>query len=182
MNTFFGLQNRQWHPPLLSTIVINTRSTLMRTRVGSSFLLISVLLLLLSLTSCSSSGIKGVVEPPKIQVHKVEMGSFNLSGGNATFILDITNPNRFSIPLNGFNYGLKLNGVEVAKGVKEHKVTIRGGQSYKMAIPLSFSFTNMVQMLPDLLRSRKLNYDVGGSVHLPWFNIPFNRSGSANLK
>ncbi len=144
------------------------------------FLLASFLTVFLS--SCSSSGIKGVVEPPKVQVHKVEMGRFNLSGGTATFILNIQNPNRFPIPLAGFDYGLSLNGVKVADGNKEHKVTIGAGQSQKVSVPLTLSFTNMMNMLPGLLRNRNLNYQLDGSVHLPWFNIPFQRSGSANIR
>ncbi len=138
--------------------------------------------LLLMLSACSSSGIKGVVEPPKIQVHKVEMGKFNLSGGTAIFVLDIQNPNRFPIPLSGFDYGLSLNGVQVANGVKEQRVTIKAGQSHKLEVPLRLSFTNMINMLPGLLRDKRLNYSLGGSVHLPWFNIPFQRTGSTTIR
>jgi len=139
-------------------------------------------LLFLLLSACSSSGIKGVVEPPVVQVHKVEMGHFNLSGGTATFVLDIQNPNRFPIPLAGFDYALSLNGVAVAQGNKAHKVTIKAGESQKIRVPLTLSFSNMVNMLPGVLRSRQLNYQLDGSVHLPWFNIPFQRAGSTQLQ
>ncbi len=142
----------------------------------------SLFLLLFTLAGCSSAGIKGVVEPPVVQVHKVEMGKFNLSGGTATFVLDIQNPNKFPIPLAGFDYGLSLNGVPVARGNKEKRVTIRAGGSEKVTVPLSLSFTNMMSMIPGLLRDKHLNYALDGSVHLPWFNIPFQRTGSANLR
>jgi len=140
-----------------------------------------IFLISIFLASCSSSGIKGLVEPPKVQVHKVQMGSFNMSGGTATFILDIQNPNSFPIPLSGFDYGLSLNGVPVARGDKEKKVTIKGGSSEKVEVPLTLSFGNMMNMLPGLLRSRQLNYQLDGSVHLPWFNIPFKRAGTTSL-
>lgn len=144
-------------------------------------LLLPFILILSMLSSCSD-GIKGVVERPKIQVHKVEMGGFNLSGGTATFVLDIQNPNRFAIPLSGFDYGIKLNGVQVAKGDKAQKTTIKAGESQKVAVPVSLSFTNMMHMIPGLLRDRSINYDLDGSVHLPWFNIPFQRSGQTTLR
>lgn len=144
-------------------------------------LFLRVLLLSLFLSACSSNGIKGVVEPPKVQVHKVKMGKFNLSGGTAIFVLDIYNPNQFPIPLAGFDYGLSLNGVQVAQGNKEHRATIQGGRNQKVEVPLTLSFGNMMNMLPGLLRSRRLNYQLGGSVHLPWFNIPFNRAGTTTL-
>ena len=134
------------------------------------------------LSACSSSGIKGLVEPPTVQVHKLEMGSLNLSGGSATIILDIENPNSFPIPLAGFDDGLSLNGVKVAQGDKAHKVTIRSGEAQKVSVPITLSFTNMVNMIPGLLRSKEMDYSLDGSVHLPWFNIPFQRAGKTALK
>jgi len=153
----------------------------MNIRIRTTPPLFYIFLISVFLTSCSSSGIKGLVEPPKVQVHKVQMGSFNMSGGTATFILDIQNPNSFPIPLSGFDYGLSLNGVPVARGDKEKKVTIKGGGSEKVEVPLTLSFGNMMNMLPGLLRSRQLNYKLDGSVHLPWFNIPFKRVGTTSL-
>jgi LEA14-like dessication related protein len=142
----------------------------------------SLFLIILFLSACSSSGIKGVVERPNIKVYKVEMGNFNLSGGSAVFVLDVQNPNRFPIPLTGLSYGLRLNGVEVANGVKEQRETINAGESKKIEIPLRLSFANMINMLPGLMRDKHLNYELGGSVHLPWFNIPFQRTGSTNIQ
>jgi len=134
------------------------------------------------LTACSSAGIKGLVEPPIVQVHKLEMGSLNLSGGSATIILNIKNPNKFPIPLAGFDYGLSLNGVQVAKGDKEHKVTIKSGETQKVSVPITLSFSNMLNMIPSLLRNKELDYSLDGSVHLPWFNIPFQRAGKTALR
>lgn len=138
--------------------------------------------LFLMLSGCSSAGIKGIVEPPNVQVHKVKMGSFNLSGGTATFVLDIQNPNSFPLPLAGFDYGLSLNGTPVANGNKKQRVTIPARGSQKVTVPLSLSFSNMMSMIPGLLRNRSVNYQLDGSVHLPGFNIPFQRTGSANLR
>lgn len=143
--------------------------------------LVLPLMFVLSMLSSCTDGIKGVVERPKIQVHKVEMGNFGFSGGTATIILDIQNPNRFDIPLTGFDYGLKLNGVEVAKANKEHKTKIRAGESQKVSVPVNLSFANMMNMIPGLLRDRQVKYDLGGSVHLPWFNIPFNKTGISSI-
>ncbi len=143
----------------------------------------TLLILFLSvwLSACSSGGIKGIAESPTVQVHKVEMGNFNLNGGNATFILNITNPNSFPIPLTGFDYGLRLNGIEVANGIKEQRVTIGAKQSTKLEVPLSLSFSNMLNMLPNLLRTRQVDYSLGGRLHFPWIKIPFQRTGGAAI-
>ena len=133
------------------------------------------------LAGCSSTGIKDLVERPKVSIEKVQMGKLTLSGGSAKFLLKIENPNRFPIPLQGFDYGLRLNGVEVANGTREQKVSIGGGESKVVEVPLVFSFTNMVSLLPNLLSSRSLKYDLKGSIHFPWFNLPFSRSGGTSL-
>ena len=157
-------------------IIVQKRGLTMRLKIY----LFSFVLLLLS--ACSSAGIKGLAEAPKVQVHKLEMGSLNLSGGSATIVLDIQNPNKFSIPLTGFDYGLSLNGVKVAQGNQDKKVTIKSGGSQKVSVPITLSFTNMASMIPGLLRSSELDYSLGGSVHLPWINIPFEKAGKTALR
>ena len=146
------------------------------------FLVFLLVFVSLWLSGCSSSGIKGVVERPTVKVHKVTLDNFDLSGGNATFILNIQNPNSFPIPLAGFDYGLSLNGVKVADGNKEHRVTIGAKQSQKISVPLKLSFTNIMRMIPGVLRNKNLDYALDGSIHLPWFNIPFQRSGNTSIR
>lgn len=140
-----------------------------------------ILFLSIWLAACSSNGIKGIAETPTVQVYKVEMGNFTLSGGSAIFVLNISNPNNFPIPLTGFDYGLRLNGVEVANGIKQQRVTIGAKQSQKLEVPLSLSFSNMLNMLPNVLRTRKVGYSLDGSLHFPWIKIPFQRTGGAAI-
>lgn len=143
--------------------------------------IMTIIALFTLLSGCSSNGIKHLVERPKVSIQKVEMGKLTLSGGSANFFLKIDNPNRFPIPLSGFDYGLRLNGVEVANGAKEQKTTIASGGSNIVTLPIVFSFTNIMRLLPNVLSSRHLNYDLKGSIHFPWFNLPFNRSGKTSL-
>ncbi|MCK5917177.1 MAG: LEA type 2 family protein [Cocleimonas sp.] len=143
--------------------------------------IITIIALVTFLVGCSSNGLKDLVERPKVSVDNVKMGKLTLSGGSAKFLLKIENPNRFPIPLQGFDYGLRLNGVEVANGSREQKVTIAGGESKMVEVPLVFSFTNMMNLLPNVFSSRDLKYDLKGSIHFPWFNLPFSRSGGTSL-
>ncbi len=143
--------------------------------------MMAVITSIMLFVGCSSNGVKGLVERPKVSIEKVEMGKLTLAGGSANFLLKIENPNRFSIPLSGFDYGLRLNGVEVANGNREQKVTIQAGESKVVEIPIVFSFSNMISLLPNLINNRNLKYDLAGSIHFPWFNLPFSRSGGTSL-
>ena len=140
-----------------------------------------ILALIMPFIGCSSNGVKGLVERPKVSIEKVKMGKLTLSGGSANFLLKIENPNHFPIPLSGFDYGLRLNGVEVANGNREQKTTIQAGESKLVDIPIIFSFSNMISLLPNLINNRNLKYDLAGSIHFPWFNLPFSRSGGTSL-
>ncbi|MCK5901530.1 MAG: LEA type 2 family protein [Cocleimonas sp.] len=133
------------------------------------------------LSSCSSAGIKGVIDRPEVSIQKVEMGRLSLSGGSAKFLINIKNTNAFPIPLSGFDYGLRLNGIEVANGSREQKITINGGESRLVEVPLVFSFSNMFNLLPNILGNKDLKYNLVGSIHFPWFNLPFSRSGGASF-
>ena len=143
--------------------------------------IIAIITSIMLFVGCSSNGVKGLVERPKVSIEKVEMGKLTLAGGSANFLLKIENPNAFSIPLSGFNYGLRLNGVEVANGNREQKVTIQAGGSKLVEVPIIFSFSNMISLLPNLINNRSLKYDLAGSIHFPWFNLPFSRSGGTSL-
>ena len=77
------------------------------------------------LTACSgSNGIKGIAEPPTVSVKHVQFERLSWQGGQATFLLDITNPNAFTLPLSGFDYSLKLNTIEVANGEQKQSIKI----------------------------------------------------------
>lgn len=150
------------------------------TKITSTLIIIFSIFLI---TACSSgAGIKGIAEPPKVTVQNVQMERFNWQGGEANFTLNVSNPNAFPLPLTGFDYALRLNGVAVANGNKEASMTIPSRQSKQVSVPLKLSFVNIASMLPGLLRQGTMQYELAGSVHLPWLNIPFTRSGNTNLR
>lgn len=139
-------------------------------------LLITFILSLTTLSSCSS-GIKGVVEPPSISVYGVRMGDLSFTEGNMTIALRVKNPNAFSIPLRGLDYGLSINSVKIASGNVQKNLTITGHEDRIIEIPVTFKPTTLIQAVPDLIRSRKLTYDLSGSTQFPLLNIPFKRVG-----
>jgi len=142
------------------------------------------ILSLLSITACSSGGggIKGIAEPPQVSVKDVRFDRLNWQGGDATFTINISNPNAFPLPLTGFDYALRINNIEVANGRREQSLRIAARQSQQVQVPLKVSFVNIARMLPALFGQGTMQYQLAGSAHLPWLNIPFSRSGSTKLR
>ncbi len=134
------------------------------------------LAMLLTLASCSS-GIKGVVEPPQISVYSVRMGQLTFTEGSAIIALRVKNPNAFSIPLRGLDYGLSLNSVKVAQGTVQKNLTITGHEDRIIEIPVNFKLSNLIQAVPDLIRTRKFTYELSGNTQFPLLSIPFSRVG-----
>lgn len=135
------------------------------------------------ITACSnSSGIKGVAEPPTVSVQNVSLERLTWQGGEANFTLNVTNPNAYPLPLSGFDYGLSLNGVEVANGNQEQKMMLNARQTQQVNVPLKLSFVNIASVLPGLMRQGTIQYQLAGSVHLSLLNIPFSRSGTTQLR
>lgn len=135
-----------------------------------------ILALTLGLTACSN-GIKGVVEPPEISVYGVRLGEFSLTQGGVVLALRVKNPNAFSIPLRGLDYGLSLNNVQVASGNVEKNLTITGGEDRIIEVPVNFSLATLLKSVPNIVSTRKFTYDLNGTTHFPYLNIPFQRVG-----
>jgi LEA14-like dessication related protein len=132
--------------------------------------------LLLSLTACSN-GIKGVVETPEISVYGVRMGNLSFTEGSMIIALRVKNPNAFSIPLRGLDYGLSVNNIKIATGSVTKNMSITGHEDRIIEIPVIFKPSTLIQAVPNLIREQKLTYDLSGTTQFPFINIPFKRVG-----
>ena len=96
------------------------------------------------------------------------------------------NPNSFSLPILGLNYGLNIAGIDVANGTTANGVNIPANGTDYLDIDLS---TNLLKSLPELsnvLKSggKDLSYNFKGNLNLDNTfikTVPFNKTGSFNL-
>ncbi len=139
--------------------------------------------MIMALSSCSN-GIKGVAEPPQISVYNVRMAGLSIleRSANAVIALRIKNPNSFSIPLRGLDYGLSLNNIKVAEGSVEKNLTITGHEDRIIEIPISFKLGSLIKAVPDVLRTRKFTYDLSGHTRFPLIAVPFSRVGKVGAE
>lgn len=135
------------------------------------------LLLVLSLLSACSGGIKGVAEPPKVAVYGVRMAKMSLSEGNLLVALRVTNPNSYALPLNGLDYKLSLNGIDIAGGQRTKNFTIDAKQDRIIEIPVTFSLLTLLRTVPNIVKTGQFTYDLSGHAHFPVVNLPFQRTG-----
>ena len=131
-------------------------------------------------TACS--GVPGVVEQPKVSIQNIALQDISLTQGTAVVTLNIANPNAFPIPLQGIQYGLTLNGRQVASGDQNQSVSIGARQEVPVNIPIKLDFMQLMQLAPEAMRSRSLQYNLNGAVKLPFISVPFTRQGGVGVK
>ncbi len=133
------------------------------------------------LTACSS-GVPDVIEQPKISIQNIAVQNISLTQGTALVTINVSNPNAFPIPLQGIEYGLRLNGHPVASGDQTQTVSLGARQEVPVTIPIKLDFVQLLQLAPEAMRARNLHYDLTGAVKLPFVKVPFQRQGGVGVQ
>ena len=128
-----------------------------------------------------------LVKEPSVSITQFSLIESSLMKQGFVVELNIENPNVFSLPLAGVDYGLSIANVPVASGVTQANTVIPAGGEGKIKLEIS---TNLLKSLPELggillQGQRQLSYEVGGQVKLDNSLIPmvpFQKSGAFQLK
>ena len=142
---------------------------------------ISILLSSGLLLQACASGVPGVIEQPKISIQNIGLQDISLTEGVAVVTLNVANPNAFPIPLKGIQYGLSLNGHPVASGDQAQDMSIGARQEMPINIPVKLDFMQLLQLAPEAMKTRSLQYDLTGAVKLPFISVPFQRQGGVGV-
>ncbi len=143
---------------------------------------ISTLLSSALLLQACASGVPGVIEQPKISIENISLQDISLTQGTALVTLNVANPNAFPIPLQGIQYGLSLNGHPVASGDQNQGMSIGARQEMPINIPVKLDFMQLMQLAPEAMKTRSLQYNLTGAVKLPFISVPFQRQGGVGVR
>ena len=139
-------------------------------------------LLLTTLLLPACSGVLGVVEQPKISIQNVSLQEISLTQGMAVVTLNVANPNAFPLPVQGIQYGLRLNGRQVASGDQNQGISIGARPEVPINIPVKMDFMQLLQLAPEAMKTRRLHYDLTGAVKLPFISVPVQRQGGVGVR
>lgn len=136
------------------------------------------------------SGCGAAVREPDIELQGVELGSIGLRGGTLLANIRVDNPNRFSLRADDLRYELFLRGsgaadtswVEFAQGTYDEEITVGGGETAIIAVPVEFSLTDLGGAAMSVIRTGRFDYRVRGTVDvrtpLGRREIPFRKTGT----
>jgi LEA14-like dessication related protein len=126
---------------------------------------------------------------PDIAIHRVEVEHLTLQKADVMFELEVTNPNQFAVMLNRLNYQLKLNGIDVAKGISQQPGKIKQQGKGLLKLPLSLDLVKAgTGIYQALVGGSGLRYQLNGSVDassdhamIGNIQIPLDKQGQIDL-
>jgi LEA14-like dessication related protein len=111
-------------------------------------------MLLVLLAACS-------VRRPDVALASVQLGSMRIDGGTLDILLDIRNPNSWSIDLRELTYEVSVEQVHVGRGETDSRLVVPGGDCLTVRLPVDVAWRGLGTAGRELL-SGEVEYRVVG--------------------
>lgn len=149
-------------------------------RHARPLLQLSMIILLIALGGCAQIGqmSREMVAEPDLRVVDVEFENLSLTQLAATVVLEVDNPNDFSLDVGRSTYALAFGGDTVLEGRAEVGSEVPAAAKGLVRLPLSLDLANAFGSLRTLATTRTLPYEVNGKVPLGPLRLPYSKSGS----
>lgn len=148
------------------------------------FKLITFFVFLFIFSSCAS---KRPVVNPKVQLSNLTVQDITLSHINYGATISVYNPNLSDIDIDYIQYEIFLNNLKFMDGAEQLDVTVPAHSKKEIQVTLSGSLFNVLQLLSELARQPKINFEMKGHLTGDFgagerFSLPFKETGSLDLK
>lgn len=151
----------------------------MRSRMSHGLILAGAALL----TACAS--IPSNILDPEVQLNEVVVRGMGLTGGTMDLLVDVYNPNHFTLRGTRMQAGFDVDSVHVGDITYGEEFRIGGTDTTRVVLPLRFTWTGASAALRSALAYGDIPYTMRGQVTIatPAGDkvIPFTRQGRAPL-
>ena len=115
----------------------------------------------------SKRGSIPLLNSPNIRVSSLNVQNISFTKADLLLNMEFDNPNAFGIEINGFDYGLEINGDRWAEGESLANTAIGSKQTRQLSIPISLNISEIGLSAYRLLTgSGELNYSLQGNFDL----------------
>lgn len=133
-----------------------------------------------------TSGNLDIPKLPEISLENVAVSNLSLTGVSLIFSLNLENQNPFTVNLTSLNYGIKLGGIQFARGTAKNVSPIGGNSGSVMEIPLKMNFFEVGRSVYGLLTRSSSEYEMTGEMkfQLPEMgekSFPFQTAGKVSF-
>ena len=126
----------------------------------SSLPALLVLLLVVPLSSCSA--LKAL--PPEVNLMRVDVREVTLSHVNLLADLRVFNPNEIGLTVQGVDYTLKIEGVEIFSGKSRMRQILAPQEYSHLTLRLSSAYWDIIQLLNKLPNTSDVAFVMQGSI------------------
>jgi LEA14-like dessication related protein len=105
-------------------------------------------------------------QAPTTQLVAVEVTRLSLEGGALRLLLDVHNPNAYQLRTTRIALGIDLEGTHFGDVAITEDVALPAGQTTKVPVPLSFSWTGVGTGARSLLGRGAVRYAIEGQLTL----------------
>ena len=144
------------------------------------FMLVAASAAVLASAGCATIGRKAFKEPV-VTLRDVKVTGVGLNGGSLDVVLEVENPNGYSLDATRLTYKVLVDTVMFATGVTDSRFTVEGNKTTQIHLPISFTYSGVGQAGRQLLGTGSVNYTVAGDVTVGSpignFTVPYSRTG-----
>ena len=143
------------------------------------------LLLALSTWIGGCSVIGDIFKEPEVHLERVIVRGVGLTGGNLDLILQVDNPNGFTLEGTRLEVGFDVEGHHLGDIAYDDDFSVAENGRSTLTLPLKFGWAGLGSAVRVALGSGDLPYTLKGQVELktPWGrkDVPFTREGRVPL-
>ena len=142
-------------------------------------------LLALSTLVGACSALSEIFKQPDVQLERVVVRSFGMTGGNLDLIVAVSNPNSFTLQGTRLEVGFDVEGQHLGDIMYDDDFSVTENGRSTLTLPLAFGWTGVGSAVRAALGSGELPFTMKGQVELktPWGRkeVPFTREGRVPL-
>ena len=115
--------------------------------------------------SCQS--FSSLIEDPRISFNSVDIAGIGLTGVNLIALVDVENPNSFSLPMPKIDWELFINNSSFTNGVLENDQTIKSKEKVTLSIPVNISYDRLLRTFSSLGGAKETAYNIAMNLRFP---------------
>jgi LEA14-like dessication related protein len=144
-------------------------------RVGMKRGLVMISLLGSAVLAGCATAAKAIFTQPDVTFRGVGVRSLGLDGADFEVLLNIYNPNAYSLGASALRYRLLVDSIEIGSGALDSAFSVARRDSMVVHLPVRIGFRAVQAVGPRLLRGGEIPYRLIGDVTLQSFVGTFNR-------
>ncbi len=144
---------------------------------GRRWLLVSAVMVGAVLSGCATAA-RAVFTQPDVAFRGVGIRSIGVDGADLEVLLNIYNPNGYSLGASQLRYRLLVDSLELGSGAIDSAFSVAKNDSAIVRLPVRLGFRALQRLGPQLLRGGEIPYRLMGDVILKSFVGTFSRQFS----